>query len=78
MTFRTKLDIFLWKSNDPCIQHVERAEEEIRIQQQTKHLKIGLIFLNQSENLNLALYNPNGDNLLMINIQQWKEQPHLL
>lgn len=41
-------------------------------------LKIGLSFLSQSENLNLALYNANGDNLLMTNIQQCKEQPHLL
>lgn len=68
----------MWKSNDLWVKNTYRSEKEIRIQQQTKHLNIVMIFLSQPENLNLAFYNPNGNNILMTNIQQCKQQPHQL
>lgn len=43
------------------ILNVYRSKRELRIQQQTKHLKIALIFLNQAENLNLAFSKPNWE-----------------
>lgn len=54
------------------ILNVYRSKRELRIRQQTKHLKFALIFLNQAENLKLAFYKPNWEQSLMTNTQQCK------